>query len=65
MIIMDIMMPKMSGIDVAKKLTKYKILFMTAYYDLEIESKKIKNSLGCIRKPLDLKELLEKIKKTL
>ncbi|MBT3691554.1 response regulator [Candidatus Woesearchaeota archaeon] len=63
LILMDIAMPKMSGIEVAKKLPTYKVLFFTVYDDLAEESKKVKNSIGIIRKPVDLEEMVTKIRK--
>ena len=65
LVMLDIMMPRMNGFEVAKKIPKQKILFMTAYDGLEEEAKDVKNSLGCIRKPIDLEELLKAIKKIL
>ena len=63
LILLDIMMPKVSGFDVCKALPKQKVLFMTAYDDLAEESKQYKNSIGLLRKPIDFEELMEILRK--
>lgn len=63
LLVLDIKIPKMSGFEVAKELKGQKILFMTAYDDLEKKASKIKGSLGVIKKPVNSEVLLNKIRK--
>ena len=69
LVLLDISMPKFTGIDVINSLKneglikKQKIVLFTAssYSDNEIEELLNKGAYSCIRKPIDIDVLLEKI----
>lgn len=63
LLLLDIKIPKMSGFEVAEELKGQKILFMTAYDDLEKKAHQFKGCLGVIKKPVDPEFLIDKIRK--
>lgn len=72
LIILDIMMPAMNGIEVAKELEKdyatkdIPIIFLTALLTKEEEKeRKVIRGRSCLAKPLNMKDLLKEIKKHL
>jgi DNA-binding response OmpR family regulator len=63
-LVLDIKMPEMNGFEVAKALQgKQKIIFMTAYEDVQQEAAKFNNAIGIINKPVDLEEVLSLLRK--
>lgn len=58
----EIQLDYLSGYDLAKALPEQKILFITEMDVHESELKRFKNVFGIINKPVDVKELLRKIK---
>ena len=63
LLLLDASMKGMSGIDVAKALPKQKVLFMCAENEDERKASKVKNSIGIIKKPINLIELNNLIRK--
>jgi DNA-binding response OmpR family regulator len=65
LVLLDLRMPEMDGIEVANVLKDQKILFMTAYRDYEDRMRACKNAVGVIHKPFDLDDLILRVKKIL
>lgn len=65
LMILDIKMGKMNGFEVAEKLPKQKIIFMTGFDIEKSKADEFKNVVGLIRKPVDIDELLKKVRKIL
>ncbi len=63
LMLVDVRMDGFSGYDVAKALSKVKMFFMTGYDIEEIEIKKYKNVLEVLKKPIDMNDLLGRLKK--
>lgn len=63
LLIIDIKLDGMSGFEVAKNLINQKFLFMSADEDLLAIARRFEGSIGSIKKPVDLEEMLEIIKK--
>ena len=64
LLILDIRLNGLTGYDVAEKLPGQKILFITGYEPAESRAKEFKNSIGLLKKPLDMAQLLAIVKKT-
>lgn len=68
LIISDIRMPQMSGIEFIKKIGKInkdvKVIFMTAF-DIEMEKIRQKNMSELLKKPVSLQELLAAVDRVL
>ena len=63
LMLVDVKMPKMNGFELCDKLSNQKVLFMTGYDEFDEKAKKYKNSIGVIRKPIELPKLMNIIKK--
>ena len=63
LMIVDIRMSGMSGLELCKKLPKQKILFMTAFDEHDIDVEGYKNSIGLIKKPIDFTKLITLLRK--
>lgn len=63
LILLDVMLTGIDGFGVASQLKEHKIIFMTGEDELIEKAKKVKNSVGVIKKPVDIAELLEIIAK--
>ncbi len=63
LLILDIKMEKMNGFEVAEKLPKQKILFMTGFDIEDSKISKFKNVIGKITKPVDIEDLLRVVRK--
>lgn len=69
LVITDIKMPQMSGIDLAKEISEHypntKIIFLTAYSEIEYAQQAIKHNVGAyLLKPIDMEEFTEALEKT-
>jgi DNA-binding response OmpR family regulator len=62
LVILDLRMPGKTGIETAKEIPDYKVLFMTGFDDHSGTSD-IKNSVGVCHKPIDLKILLNIVRR--
>jgi two-component system chemotaxis response regulator CheY len=75
LIISDIKMPKMSGIETVKKIREYLVqnnksaipeIFITGYAKEDVYQEALKlNAAGYVEKPFDIKTLVETVKDTL
>jgi two-component system OmpR family response regulator len=65
LIVLDIRMEGLSGYDVARALPKKKVLFMSGFGFEDTEVSSFKNSIGFMEKPMNLKEMVSKIKSAL
>ena len=70
LIVSDMIMPKMSGLDLSKRLTKMKkdvkILFISGYTDSHISDNEIiKSDVNYLQKPFSAKELMTKVREIL
>lgn len=63
LLILDIRLDQYSGYDVASKLPNQKILFMTGFEVNETRANEFKNSVGIMKKPIDMEVLLKFVKK--
>ena len=63
LMLVDIRMPEMTGLELCSKVPEQKVLFMTAYNNYEKKADNYENSIGLIRKPIDTSLLIGIIKK--
>jgi len=62
-LILDIRLDGFSGYDVAQRLPKQKLVFITGFDINETRVKEFKNAVGVMAKPIDMEELIKVVKR--